>query len=78
MAIQDRDNDGYQDKSVQTNGGACSLTLEQQFKLKVLTEQTQRLTPDEAKTYLIEMFRQTMIKDNIYKQMLKSEGFFSR
>ena len=50
---------------------STSLTLEQKFKLQVLKEQVKNLTQEQAQEYLIEVFRQMMVKDNLMKQMLK-------
>ena len=47
------------------------LSIEQQFKLKVLQEQVQSLNKEQAQEYLLEMFRQMMVKDNLVKQLLK-------
>ena len=53
------------------------LSLEQQFKLKVLQEQVEGLTKEQAQEYLLEMFRQMMIKDNLVKHLLKNAWNFS-
>ncbi|MDJ0692455.1 MAG: NblA/ycf18 family protein [Xenococcaceae cyanobacterium MO_188.B32] len=37
---------------------SAQLTLEQQFKLRILSQQVQELTHSQAQEYLIEMFRQ--------------------
>ena len=47
------------------------LTLEQQFKLEVLKDQIRKLTHEQAQEYLLEVFRQNMVKDNLLKQLLK-------
>lgn len=47
------------------------LTLEQKFRLQTLREQVQDLTQEEAKTYLLEVLRQMMVKDNLVKHLLK-------
>lgn len=49
-----------------------NLSLEQQFKLQLLKEQVKQLTQDQAQEYLIEVFRQMMVKDNLMKQILKN------
>jgi hypothetical protein len=51
---------------------SAQLSLEQQFKLQVLKEQVQDLTKEQAQEYLIEMFRQMMVKDNLVKHLLKN------
>lgn len=47
------------------------LTLEQQFKLQVLQQDIEALTLEQSKEYLIEAFRQIMIKENLCKEMFK-------
>lgn len=51
--------------------GIEQLTVEQQFKLKVLSEEVRTLSKEKAQEYLLEMFRQMMVKDNLFKQLLK-------
>ena len=51
---------------------SAQLSMEQQFKLKVLQEQVQNLSKEQAQEYLLEMFRQTMVKDNLVKHLLKN------
>ncbi|AMW26791.1 MULTISPECIES: NblA/ycf18 family protein [Oscillatoriales] len=48
-----------------------NLSIEQQFKLKVLQEQVKHLSLEEAQEYLIEVFRQGMVKDNLLKNWMK-------
>ena len=50
----------------------AQLTLEQQFKLKVLQEQVAALSKEQAQEYLLEMFRQMMVKDNLVKHLMKN------
>ncbi|MGK7935414.1 MAG: NblA/ycf18 family protein [Xenococcaceae cyanobacterium] len=47
------------------------LSLEQQFKLQILERDIENLTLEQAKEYLIEAFRQIMVKENICKEMIK-------
>ncbi|MDJ0724263.1 MAG: NblA/ycf18 family protein [Prochloraceae cyanobacterium] len=49
-----------------------NLSLEQQFKLQVLQEQVKTLTKEQAQEFLLELFRQMMVKDNLVKQLLKN------
>ncbi len=51
---------------------SAQLTLEQQFKLQILTDQVKDLSQEQAQEYLIEMFRQMMVKDNLMKHLLKN------
>ncbi len=48
-----------------------NLSLEQQFKLQVLRDEVKRLSLEQAQDYLIEVLRQNMVKENLYKQWLK-------
>lgn len=50
----------------------ANLSLEQQFKLKVLKEEVKNLTQTQAQEYLLEVFRQMMVKDNLMKHLLKN------
>ncbi|MEG4576973.1 NblA/ycf18 family protein [Microcoleus sp. N3A4] len=47
-----------------------SLTVEQQFKLKVYANQTLSLSAEESRILLVEMMRQNTIKDNEIKNLL--------
>jgi len=40
-----------------------NLSLEQQFKLQLLREQVKTLNLEQAQDYLMELLRQSMIKD---------------
>lgn len=51
------------------------LTLEQQFKLQIFQEEIKNLTKEQAQEYLLELFRQIMIKDNLNKSLLKERLF---
>ncbi len=51
---------------------SAKLSMEQQFKLKVLQEQVRDLTKEQAQEYLLEMFHQMMVKDNLMKQLMKT------
>ncbi len=47
------------------------LSLEQSFNLKVYEEQVKGLSQDQAQTFLLEVLRQLMIKENVIKHLLK-------
>lgn len=51
-----------------------TLTIEQEFNLKIYTEQAQRLTAAEAQDLLVELMRQMMIKDNVVRHLMKRGG----
>ncbi|MGD2182476.1 NblA/ycf18 family protein [Lusitaniella coriacea] len=47
------------------------LSLEQQFELQVLRQKIENLSPEQTQEYLLEAFRQIMLKDNWMKEMFK-------
>ncbi len=47
------------------------LTLEQEFKMQILREQVKNLSREQAIEYLIEVLKQNMVKDNLFKHFLK-------
>lgn len=49
-----------------------SLSMEQQFKLQVLREEVKRLSQDQAQEYLLEVMRQSMVKENLFKYWMKN------
>ena len=49
-----------------------SLTMEQEFKLKVVKEQVKGLSLEQAQEYVVEMMKQMMLKDNLVKELLKN------
>lgn len=52
---------------------ANNLTLEQEFSLKKIAAQTKNLSQQEARDLIVELQRQMMVKDNLYKQIIKQE-----
>jgi acyl-CoA-binding protein len=48
------------------------LSIEQEFKLQVLKDQVKNLSQEQAQEYLIEVFRQMMVKDNLMKHLIKN------
>ncbi len=50
-----------------------NLSLEQEFSLKKIATQTQSLSQQQAQELIVELQRQIMIKDNLYKQLIKQE-----
>lgn len=49
------------------------LTLEQQFKLKAIEEQTKSLSHEETRDYLLQLVEQNMIQSNLVKQWMKTK-----
>ena len=50
------------------------LSLEQQFKLQVLREEVKQLSREEAQDYLMEILRQNMVKDNLFKNWMRDQA----
>lgn len=50
------------------------LSMEQEFKLQVLSEQVKTLSQEQAQEYLLEVLRQNMVKDNLFKYLLKKSS----
>lgn len=48
------------------------LTVEQEFKLKVLQDHVKTLDIEQAQGYVVELLRQMMVKDNLVKHLLKN------
>lgn len=52
-----------------------ALTLEQQFQLKMMTDQSKNLSLEQAQELVIELARQMMVKDNMYKEIIKGDFY---
>ena len=66
MKIPDEDNRDF------SHGQAPGeLTLEQEFRLKVLSEQVETLDLQQTREYLLEAMRQLMLKDNWLRHTYK-------
>lgn len=50
------------------------LTTEQQFQLTVLEREIKDLDEEQTKEYLIKILQQMMRKDNLMKQLLKTDN----
>ncbi len=51
------------------NKNARTLKLEQQLELRIFQEKVKNLTQEQAQEFLIELFRQMMVKDNLIKSL---------
>lgn len=49
------------------------LTLEQQFNLRKVADRTKALSQQQAQKLVVELQRQIMIKDNLYKEIMRHE-----
>ena len=50
-----------------------SLSMEQELNHRVFSDRVKELTQAEAQELLIQMHKQTMYKENIYKQMFLAQ-----
>jgi phycobilisome degradation protein nblA len=50
------------------------LTIEQRFKLQVYQQQIANLSPEDCCKFLLETITQNMMKDNVIKTLLRSDG----
>lgn len=49
---------------------ANSLSLEQEFNHRVFGEQVKQLSHEQAQSLLLEMHKQMLYKDNLYKELI--------
>lgn len=49
------------------------LSLEQEFNLRSFTDQVQHMSHEQAQEFLVNLYRQMMMKETMYKQFLKHE-----
>lgn len=54
----------------QINHGT-TLSMEQKLQLEVLKRDIDKLSLEQAKEYLLEAFRQMMIKETLFKDLIK-------
>jgi hypothetical protein len=50
-----------------------TLTMEQQFQLRTYEDLLPNISPDDARSLLLEVVRQLMIKDNVVAHLLKKQ-----
>jgi len=47
------------------------LSIEQQFQMTIFEKQVKKMTKEQAQEYLLEVLRQGMVKDNLFKDLIK-------
>ena len=50
-----------------------SLSLEEELQLRKFSDLVQRMSREQAQEFLIELYRQMMFKDKIYRRFIKQE-----
>ena len=53
--------------------GYNNLTLEQELNLKKISERAKTLSYEQAQRLIIELQPQIMIKDNLYRELIKQK-----
>ena len=53
------------------NPASFELTLEQQFKMRLVEESAQNMSREQAMELLLEASRLLMVKDNVIKDLVK-------
>jgi hypothetical protein len=48
-----------------------TLSLEQQFNLKVYEEQVRQMSAEQSQACLLQVMQQLMVKDNVVKHLMK-------
>jgi hypothetical protein len=48
-----------------------TLSLEQQFNLKVYEEQVRQMSAEQSQACLLQVIQQLMVKDNVVKHLMK-------
>lgn len=49
------------------------LTLEQEFNLRSFADQVDHMSREQAQEFLVNLYRQMIMKETMYKQFLKHE-----
>jgi hypothetical protein len=49
------------------------LSLEQEFNIRAFADQVQQMSREESQEFLLMLYEQMMIKETIYKELLKSQ-----
>jgi Phycobilisome degradation protein nblA len=53
------------------------LSLEQQFSLRAFSEQVKDLSQEQAQSFLVDMYKQMIIKEKMYQNFLRQGLGFS-
>ena len=61
------------DKDISSLGNSLTLSLEQEFKMRIFQESVGAMNLEEARSLLIEASKLLMVKDNIIKDLIKQE-----
>jgi hypothetical protein len=56
---------------------SVELSLEQQFSLRAFSEQVKDLSQEQAQSFLVDMYKQMIIKEKMYQNFLRQGLGFS-
>ena len=51
-----------------------SLSMEQELNHRIFSDRVKQLSREDAQEFLIQMHKQMMFKDNLYKELFLSQG----
>lgn len=49
------------------------LSLEQQFNIRSFETQVQKMSREQAQDFLVKLYEQMIVRENMYKEFLKQE-----
>ncbi len=49
------------------------LSLEQQFSIRSFENQVQKMSHEQAQDFLVKLYEQMMVRENMYKEFIKHE-----
>ncbi|HEY9834546.1 MAG TPA: NblA/ycf18 family protein [Stenomitos sp.] len=53
--------------------GPINLSLEQQFSIRSFQTQVNQMSREQAQDFLVKLYEQMMVRENMYKEFLKHE-----
>jgi hypothetical protein len=56
---------------------SVELSIEQQFSLRAFSEQVKDLSQEQAQSFLVDMYKQMIIKEKMYQNFLRQGLGFS-
>lgn len=54
------------------------LTLEQQFSIRSFETQVQAMTREQAQEFLVKLYKQMLMQENTYKNLIKHQWGFEK
>ena len=60
-------------KDISSLGSSLTLSLEQEFKMRIFQESVEAMNIEEARSLLVEASKLLMVKDNIIKNLIKED-----